>query len=197
MPCLVLICWKFFVEVWSGIGFHHLLHALLEVLLFEELWNLSLFEITDISSLLYLIHWIVCLPLWIIYQFFFMLALLWNSWLVMKLLATKWKIHLHKLNYTTNFVLWVVWLMTISVFFFFHFVKKGTKLRIADFVHGADGLGNQNFPPPAGKPIEQLAAAFLVEQAKLYPGKVTVVALGPLTNIALVRDLIIWHGFWM
>ena len=85
--------------------------------------------------------------------------------------------------------------MTISVFFFFHFVKKGTKLRIADFVHGADGLGNQNFPPPAGKPIEQSAAAFLIEQAKLYPGKVTVVALGPLTNIALVRDLIIWHGF--
>lgn len=79
--------------------------------------------------------------------------------------------------------------------FFFHFVKEGTKLRIADFVHGADGLGNQNFPPPAGKPIEQSAAAFLIEQAKLYPGKVTVVALGPLTNIALVRDLIIWHGF--
>ena len=85
--------------------------------------------------------------------------------------------------------------MTISVFFFFLFVKKGTKLRIADFVHGADGLGNQNFPPSAGKPIEQSAAAFLIEQAKLYPGKVTVVALGPLTNIALVRDLIIWHGF--
>lgn len=68
-------------------------------------------------------------------------------------------------------------------------ITKGTKLRIADFVHGADGLGNQNFPPPAGKPIEQLAAAFLVEQAKLYPGKVTVVALGPLTNIALAIEL--------
>lgn len=68
-------------------------------------------------------------------------------------------------------------------------ITKGTKLRIADFVHGADGLGNQNFPPPAGKPIEQSAAAFLVEQAKLYPGKVTVVALGPLTNIALAIEL--------
>ena len=64
--------------------------------------------------------------------------------------------------------------------------QKGTKLRIADFVHGADGLGNQNFPPPKGKPIEQSAASFLVEQAKLHPGEVTVVALGPLTNIALV-----------
>lgn len=68
-------------------------------------------------------------------------------------------------------------------------ITKGTKLRIADFVHGADGLGNQNFPPPKGKPIEQSAAAFLVEQANLYPGKITVVALGPLTNIALATQL--------
>ncbi|XP_022154572.1 probable uridine nucleosidase 2 [Momordica charantia] len=68
-------------------------------------------------------------------------------------------------------------------------ITNGTKLRVADFVHGIDGLGNQNFPPPKGKPIEQAAAAFLVEQANLYPGKVTVVALGPLTNIALALKL--------
>ncbi|KAK1319663.1 putative uridine nucleosidase 2 [Acorus calamus] len=64
-------------------------------------------------------------------------------------------------------------------------ITKGTKLRIANFVHGADGLGNQNFPPPKGKPIRQSAVEFLVEQANLHPGKITVVALGPLTNIAL------------
>ncbi|KAK9159383.1 hypothetical protein Syun_005724 [Stephania yunnanensis] len=68
-------------------------------------------------------------------------------------------------------------------------MKKGTKLRIADFVHGTDGLGNQNFAPPKGKAIEQSAATFLVQQASLYPGEVTVVALGPLTNIALVSIL--------
>lgn len=68
-------------------------------------------------------------------------------------------------------------------------ITKGTKLRIADFVHGADGLGNQNFPPPQVKQIEQSAAAFLVQQADLYPGKVTVVALGPLTNVALALQL--------
>lgn len=72
-------------------------------------------------------------------------------------------------------------------------VKNGTKLRIADFVHGADGLGNQNFPPPNGKPIEQSATDFLIEQANLYPGEVTVVALGPLTNIALVIFLILFN----
>lgn len=76
----------------------------------------------------------------------------------------------------------------------FH-VKKGTKLRIADFVHGVDGLGNQNFPPPKGKPIKQSAAEFFVEQANLYPGEVTVVALGPLTNVALVRLLI--FQYWL
>ncbi|KAK9139003.1 hypothetical protein Sjap_009597 [Stephania japonica] len=68
-------------------------------------------------------------------------------------------------------------------------ITKGTKLRIADFVHGTDGLGNQNFAPPRGKAIEQSAATFLVQQANLYPGEVTVVALGPLTNIALALEL--------
>jgi len=67
-------------------------------------------------------------------------------------------------------------------------VKKAIKLRIASFVHGSDGLGNQDFPAPTTKPIDQTAAAFLVEQANLYPGQVTVVALGPLTNLALVRS---------
>ncbi|KAL6578218.1 putative uridine nucleosidase 2 [Orobanche minor] len=67
-------------------------------------------------------------------------------------------------------------------------ITKGTKLRIAHFVHGTDGLGNQNFPPPKGKPIEQSAVDFLIQQASLYPGKVTVVALGPLTNIALAMQ---------
>ncbi|KAJ4833633.1 putative uridine nucleosidase 2 [Turnera subulata] len=70
-----------------------------------------------------------------------------------------------------------------------HVTKKGTKLRIASFVHGDDGLGNQNFAPPQGKAIDKTAAEFLVEQASLHPGQVTVVALGPLTNLALAVEL--------
>ncbi|KAI0494282.1 hypothetical protein KFK09_024414 [Dendrobium nobile] len=68
-------------------------------------------------------------------------------------------------------------------------IKKVTKLRIASFVHGSDGLGNQNFPPPQGKAIDQSAAEFLVEKANQFPGKVTVVALGTLTNIAMAIEL--------
>ncbi|KAL3619871.1 putative uridine nucleosidase 2 [Castilleja foliolosa] len=69
-------------------------------------------------------------------------------------------------------------------------VAEGSHVTInVYFVHGTDGLGNQNFPPPKGKPVEQSAVDFLIEQASLYPGKVTVVALGPLTNIALAIQL--------
>ncbi|XP_010522248.1 PREDICTED: probable uridine nucleosidase 2 [Tarenaya hassleriana] len=68
-------------------------------------------------------------------------------------------------------------------------ITNGTKLRIADFVHGTDGLGNQNFPPPKGKAIEKSAPEYLAEQAKLHPGEISVVALGPLTNIALAIQL--------
>lgn len=85
-----------------------------------------------------------------------------------------------------EYSLFSFWLRYLLIGFVIH-MKNGTKLRVADFVHGNDGLGNQNFPPPNGKPIDQAAAVFLVEQANLYPGEVTLVALGPLTNIALVR----------
>ncbi|XP_078447123.1 uridine-ribohydrolase 2 isoform X1 [Wolffia australiana] len=68
-------------------------------------------------------------------------------------------------------------------------ITNGNKLRIADFVHGADGLGNQNFPTPRGSKVDQSAADFLIHLANLYPGEITVVALGPLTNLALAIQL--------
>ncbi|XP_041001751.1 probable uridine nucleosidase 2 [Juglans microcarpa x Juglans regia] len=47
-------------------------------------------------------------------------------------------------------------------------ITKETKLRVSNFVHVVDGWGSQNLSPP-----------------NLYPGKVTMMALGPLTIIAL------------
>ncbi|XP_020212243.1 uridine nucleosidase 1 [Cajanus cajan] len=62
---------------------------------------------------------------------------------------------------------------------------KGGTPRVADFVHGEDGLGNTFLPPPNAKKIEKSASEFLVEKVSEYPGEVTVLALGPLTNLAL------------
>ncbi|OIW21028.1 hypothetical protein TanjilG_27658 [Lupinus angustifolius] len=66
-----------------------------------------------------------------------------------------------------------------------HEPLKGGKPRIADFVHGKDGLGNLFLPSPKANKIEKSACEFLVEKVSEYPGEVSVLALGPLTNIAL------------
>ena len=61
--------------------------------------------------------------------------------------------------------------------------------HIADFVHGTDGLGNTNQPPPTGKPVNMPAAQFIVETVMANPGEITLVPVGPLTNIALALAL--------
>lgn len=60
---------------------------------------------------------------------------------------------------------------------------------VADFVHGSDGLGNTNPPPPQGKPLDKPAAQFIVEMVMSNPGEITLVPVGPLTNIALALAL--------
>lgn len=62
-------------------------------------------------------------------------------------------------------------------------------LEIAEVVHGADGLGNTNQPPPQGKAVEQAAAQFIVETVMRHPGEITLVPVGPLTNLALALRL--------
>jgi inosine-uridine nucleoside N-ribohydrolase len=57
------------------------------------------------------------------------------------------------------------------------------------FVHGDDGQGNVHLPPPSSQPISQPAAQFIVEQVMAAPGEVTLVPIGPLTNIALALRL--------
>ncbi|XP_022842736.1 uridine nucleosidase 1-like isoform X2 [Olea europaea var. sylvestris] len=63
-------------------------------------------------------------------------------------------------------------------------LKRG-KPRIADFVHGSDGLGNTYLPPSKSKKSEKTASEFLVNKVSEYPGEVSILALGPLTNLAL------------
>ena len=57
------------------------------------------------------------------------------------------------------------------------------------FVHGSDGQGNVFLPPPSTAPLPIDAAHFIVRSALDAPGQITLVALGPLTNIALALQL--------
>ncbi len=53
-----------------------------------------------------------------------------------------------------------------------------------DFVHGKDGFGNIDWPAPKGKAVEKSAAQFIVDTVREFPGEVTIIALGPLGNLA-------------
>lgn len=58
-------------------------------------------------------------------------------------------------------------------------------LRTAPFIHGHDGLGDL-LPAPEGLgPVEQFGPAFLARAVEQSTEPVTVIALGPLTNIAI------------
>ena len=53
-----------------------------------------------------------------------------------------------------------------------------------DFVHGKDGLGNTNQPDPKISCQEKPAARFIVDMANAWPGQITILAVGRLTNLA-------------
>ena len=54
----------------------------------------------------------------------------------------------------------------------------------AEWFHGKDGMGNQNYPAPRGKAATKHAVEAIIETVKANPG-IELVTLGPLTNIAL------------
>ena len=56
-------------------------------------------------------------------------------------------------------------------------------------VHGADGLGDSHMPPSSLRPAAGRAAEFIVEKVSASPGEITLVAVGPLTNLALAVSL--------
>jgi purine nucleosidase len=61
--------------------------------------------------------------------------------------------------------------------------------RLAAHVHGGNGLGDVELPAPAGKPVPQSAAELLVGLVRANPGEIDVLAVGPLTNLAIALGL--------
>lgn len=59
------------------------------------------------------------------------------------------------------------------------------RLTTATYFHGANGLGNVETPEPKASPLAMPAPQFLCEMAERYAGELVVIAVGPLTNIAL------------
>jgi inosine-uridine nucleoside N-ribohydrolase len=75
----------------------------------------------------------------------------------------------------------------------------------AGHVHGDSGLGGAVLPPPARLAGEEHATDFIIDTLAAAPGEITLVATGPLTNIALAlrrqprladwaRDFVIMGG---
>ena len=76
---------------------------------------------------------------------------------------------------------------------------------LAPETHGNTGLGYAQLPAPKIKPIAQHSVDFLIEKIMSAPGEMTLVCIGPLTNVAVairkeprivqaVKDVIIMGG---
>jgi len=62
------------------------------------------------------------------------------------------------------------------------------KREHADWFHGPDGMGGMNYPLPKEDAQEDDAIDALIKKFKENPGQITLVTLGPLTNIALAIE---------
>jgi inosine-uridine nucleoside N-ribohydrolase len=61
--------------------------------------------------------------------------------------------------------------------------------NLAPHIHGHDAFGDAGVPLPPGLPQARHAVYELVERVMACPGEITLVALGPLTNVALALSL--------
>lgn len=61
--------------------------------------------------------------------------------------------------------------------------------KTASSVHGEDGLGDVGIPPSTRTVEEEPAALALIRMAKETPGELELIAIGPLTNLALALRL--------
>ncbi len=75
----------------------------------------------------------------------------------------------------------------------------------ADYVHGRNGVGDVELPEPQREPATLHAVEMIIQTILGAPGEITLVALGPLTNLALavrrepriaeaVREVVIMGG---
>lgn len=64
-----------------------------------------------------------------------------------------------------------------------------TEPVFAYHVHGDDGQGNAGTTSTHGEPVRESAAEQIVRLAREHPGEVEIVAVGPLTNVALALGL--------
>ncbi|WP_369134590.1 nucleoside hydrolase [Modestobacter sp. I12A-02662] len=65
----------------------------------------------------------------------------------------------------------------------------GAPAVFAYHVHGRDGQGNAGTGRTVGEPVAETAAEQIIRLARAHPGEVEVVAVGPLTNLALALGL--------
>ncbi len=63
------------------------------------------------------------------------------------------------------------------------------RLVTATYVHGENGLGGAVFPEPRTKPVSTPAAEMIREIIRKYPNEVTLITIGPLTNVAVALNL--------
>jgi inosine-uridine nucleoside N-ribohydrolase len=79
------------------------------------------------------------------------------------------------------------------------------RLVTAAYAHGENGLGGAVFPEPKTKPVAEPAAEFIRQAVRKYPGEITLITVGPLTNVAaalnadaelagMVRGLVMMGG---
>lgn len=57
--------------------------------------------------------------------------------------------------------------------------------RMADHVHGSNGLGDVELPAPSFKAVDEHAIDLMIRVVKENPGEITLVPVGPITNVAL------------
>jgi purine nucleosidase len=61
--------------------------------------------------------------------------------------------------------------------------------RTGAIVHGDNGLGGIELPTPSRGPVDRRAAELIAERVMASPGQISLVAVGPLTNVALAARL--------